>query len=455
VVCLDNDRKGFIATANHLFKESNYKYVVYTAEDAFPGMNWLKFAHEALETTSKSLLAFNDGKWFGRLAAFGMVRSAWAKTNYASGNLFFEGYKSHYADNELTDKANTAQQLCYTPNALLIEVDYQKGQRWTSNADDKALYSGRKAGKSPVEGLSLAQRVAQYVAEDLRFFNAHGTPRVKQEGGVSIIVPTLNGERLLKRLFDSFVRHNTVENYEIIVVDHNSTDATQSLCDAFFLSGKLKGCVLKRDKNYSFSNSCNLGAHKAAFSELLFLNNDVVVMSDFLPKMQTVLKSDSKIGAVGIKICGLGQSENGGPVGPVQHLGVGFKWNERRGYNQPFNLDDASFSKFRSSGAIEEHSIGDIFVARVPAVTAACMLVRADDFNSVGGFSENYVYGCEDVDLCLKLATSCQMSQRVVVTDFLGHNEMTTRSKISSRDRIRIFDGNHETLKRRWQEIRP
>ena len=70
-------------------KESNYKYVVYTAEDAFPGMNWLKFAHEELETTGKSLLAFNDGKWFGRLAAFGMVRSAWAKTNYASGNLFF------------------------------------------------------------------------------------------------------------------------------------------------------------------------------------------------------------------------------------------------------------------------------------------------------------------------------------------------------------------------------
>jgi hypothetical protein len=118
--------------------------VVYTAEDAFPGMNWLKFAYEALETTGKSLLAFNDGKWFGRLAAFGMVRSAWAKTNYASGNLFFEGYKSHYADNELTDKANTAQQLCFTPNALLIEVDYQKGRRWTSNADDKALYSGRK-----------------------------------------------------------------------------------------------------------------------------------------------------------------------------------------------------------------------------------------------------------------------------------------------------------------------
>lgn len=108
---VDNDRKGFIAVASHLFKESNYKYVVYTAEDAFPGMNWLKFAYEALETTGKSLLALNDGKWFGRLSAFGMVRSASAKPNYAPGNLFFEGYKSHYADNELTDNARRQNSL--------------------------------------------------------------------------------------------------------------------------------------------------------------------------------------------------------------------------------------------------------------------------------------------------------------------------------------------------------
>ncbi len=144
VVCLDNDRKGFIAVANHLFKESNYKYVVYTAEDAFPSMNWLKFAYEALETTGKSLLAFNDGKWFGRLAAFGTVRTAWAKTNYASGNLFFEGYKSHYADNELTDNAIRQNSLVFRWECILVEIDFKKRMKWVSDANDRKLYLSRE-----------------------------------------------------------------------------------------------------------------------------------------------------------------------------------------------------------------------------------------------------------------------------------------------------------------------
>lgn len=91
IVAIDKERKGFIASVNSLFRDSNYKYVVYTAEDAFPGIGWLKVAHETLEKTGKGLLAFNDGKWFGKLASFGMVRTNWVRSWDASGNLFFEG----------------------------------------------------------------------------------------------------------------------------------------------------------------------------------------------------------------------------------------------------------------------------------------------------------------------------------------------------------------------------
>ena len=108
-------------------------------------MNWLKIAHDELERTGKSLLAFNDGKWFGRLAGFGMVRGAWAKSNYASGNLFFEGYKSHYADNEITELGKRQHQLAFNPNALLIEVDYNKLSRWQSDQADKSLFAQRRS----------------------------------------------------------------------------------------------------------------------------------------------------------------------------------------------------------------------------------------------------------------------------------------------------------------------
>ena len=150
ILALDQERKGFIAVVNELFQHSNYRYIVYTAEDAFPGMNWLKHAYDELERSQKGLLAFNDGKWFGQLAAFGMVRSSWARSVYTTGDLFYSGYQSHYADNELTLIAQAQQQLAYNPHAMLIEVDYQKERTWQSNPKDKALFQDRKTQRQPL-----------------------------------------------------------------------------------------------------------------------------------------------------------------------------------------------------------------------------------------------------------------------------------------------------------------
>jgi len=150
LILLDKERKGFIAAINELFKASNYEYVVYTAEDAFPGMNWLRMGYDELEKSGKGLLAFNDGKWFGQLAAFGMVRSSWVRSVYATGDLFYPGYQSHYADNELTLIAQAQKQLAYSPHAMLIEVDYQKGRTWQSNPEDKALFQDRKIQGKPL-----------------------------------------------------------------------------------------------------------------------------------------------------------------------------------------------------------------------------------------------------------------------------------------------------------------
>jgi len=137
----DKDDPGFIKKVNDFVNNTDYKYYVYTAYDAFAGRNWLKIAYNALEESGKGLFAFNDGKWYGRMAAFGMVRKEWASKLYGSG-IFFDGYHSHYADVEISGIARKTDQLAIDLRSLLVEVDPDKDTKGT-NLEDKKLFAER------------------------------------------------------------------------------------------------------------------------------------------------------------------------------------------------------------------------------------------------------------------------------------------------------------------------
>jgi hypothetical protein len=133
---LDKERAGFIATANYAFNSIDAKYYVYVAEDAYGGRDWLKIAYETMERTGAGLFAFNDGKWHGKLASFGMVRKDWA-----GDELLPSVYRSHYADTELTLRAMSEGKFAYDPEAVLIEIDPNKHG---VNPADQALFNQRK-----------------------------------------------------------------------------------------------------------------------------------------------------------------------------------------------------------------------------------------------------------------------------------------------------------------------
>lgn len=138
----DKKRLGYVAMINkgfELYKDANY--LVYTAQDAYGGNNWLKTAFDTMEASNAGLLAFNDTKWNGQLASFGMVRSSWLKYVYDPQYLMFPGYKSHYGDTELSVIAKSQGKLTYNPNAVMMEVDYAKHG---VNEADKNLFNERK-----------------------------------------------------------------------------------------------------------------------------------------------------------------------------------------------------------------------------------------------------------------------------------------------------------------------
>ena len=154
VLVEDDERLGYIRVANFVYSRTASPFFGYLAQDAYPGMYWLEQGMKALKGSQAGLLPFNEGRFFGTVAAFGLVRRAWAATLYRH-MLFYPGYRTHYADTELTAIAYTRNQLIFNPHALLVEVDYGKHTK-PNNPDDERLYKERLAsgfgGLIPVGG---------------------------------------------------------------------------------------------------------------------------------------------------------------------------------------------------------------------------------------------------------------------------------------------------------------
>lgn len=139
----DQDRHGFIEICNSIFAATDSDYFGYLASDVFPSRHWLAMAINLLDKSpNRGLLAFNDGKWFGRLASFGLVRRLWVERIYSDKHMFHHGYQSHYADTELSVVAWAQSQAIYDPNIGMFEVDYEKETKGT-NLSDKNLYAIR------------------------------------------------------------------------------------------------------------------------------------------------------------------------------------------------------------------------------------------------------------------------------------------------------------------------
>ena len=138
----DDHQEGFVKLINRAFTLSQSAVFGYTAQDAFAGRDWLAIASRALANEKAGLAAFNDGKWAGQMAAFGLADPQWVKSVYG-GPLFFPEYHSHYADTELSVIARSQMKYCYDPNAILVEVDWDKDSKIVNN-EDRSLFNNRK-----------------------------------------------------------------------------------------------------------------------------------------------------------------------------------------------------------------------------------------------------------------------------------------------------------------------
>jgi len=239
---------------------------------------------------------------------------------------------------------------------------------------------------------------------------------------VSIIIPTRNNRKLLQNAIESISSHTDYTRYEILVVDNGSTEPGT----VEYLASPPPGCqVLRWNDRFNYSAINNMAARHAQGEQLLFLNDDVEVISpDWLTAMLEHAERP-EVGAVGARL--LYQD------GRIQHAGVVV------GINQ-----GAANAFRRRSGDAASPRLAEL-VREASAVTGACMMVRRRVFDEVGGFDETLPVIFNDVDLCLRIR---HRGYAVLYTPHaqLYHYEGSTRGR---RDPKR----DREVFQERWAHL--
>ena len=248
---------------------------------------------------------------------------------------------------------------------------------------------------------------------------------------VSIIIPSHEGRHFLGPLFDA-LEATTYASFEVIVVDNASTDDTQELIRR---TRRYPLRTVVNARNETFSIACNQGIAAAHGRYILLLNNDVKPLHpSWLGAMVDRLEDETTV-AVGALLV-YQTIEVGAKALGVQHAGVRFGW--LNGGPRPVNIQPGD--------ATDSALCADV---DVPAATAAALLTTRAALDAVGGLTEEFVYGWEDIDLCLKLR---EHGGRIVMCGdaALEHVEFGTQQTLTARTRADNFRTNSRLFWDRW-----
>jgi len=246
---------------------------------------------------------------------------------------------------------------------------------------------------------------------------------------VSIIIPTKDGA-LLRRCIDSLLAFTSYPNFEIVVIDNGSQEfATLE----YLRENEQHMRVIRDDRPFNYSGLNNAAVQRVSGRIVCLLNDDTeVIAGDWLDEMVGQLLLPG-VGAVGAKLYY--------PDGRIQHAGV------------IVGLGGVAGHSHRMCDRLAPGYCGRLLVAQnLSAVTGACMVVRREAWDQVGGLDEeNLAIAFNDVDFGLRLR---QAGWRVVWTPYatLYHHESISRGPDDIGPRVHGFAKEIQFIKSRWGE---
>ena len=249
---------------------------------------------------------------------------------------------------------------------------------------------------------------------------------------VSIIVPSRDAGAMLRRCVDGVQDRTAYRPFEIVVIDNGSEEPAA----LEFLRGLTSAPnvrVVRDARPFNFSQLNNAGARAARGTLLAFVNNDIeVTESDWLDELVVHARRE-EVGAVGARLWY--------PDGTLQHGGVvlGLGGVAGHAHHRIPRGHPGYFNRAFLQG-------------ECAAVTAACMVVRKEVFERLGGFNETDVaVNFNDVDLCLRLQ---EIGLKIIWTPYanlLHHESLSRGSRVSVEQQGR-FVREAEYMQKRWGE---
>ena len=290
-----------------------------------------------------------------------------------------------------------------------------------------------EAGKRAIEDhlKRMGEDDCQVVmTEHLGFY--HVIYPIREQKKVSIIIPNKDQKEILERCIESIIQKTDYKNYEIIIVENNST--TNEIFEYYKTIEQRENIrvVIWKDKfNYSAIN--NFGVRYANGEYLLFLNNDIeVIRENWLSEMLANVQR-KEVGIVGAKLLY--------PDNMVQHAGVIIGMGGLAGH--PLSRHPADDCGYFARGIIQQN---------LNAVTAACMLTKKEVYEKVNGFEEKLAVAFNDIDLCLKV----RKAGYLIVYDpeaLLYHHESISRGKEDTLEKRNRFEGEVDYMAKKWKDV--
>jgi GT2 family glycosyltransferase len=212
--------------------------------------------------------------------------------------------------------------------------------------------------------------------------------RTEPDIAVSVCIVNWNCRELLRECLLSLLHAPQGVSLEVIVVDNASTDGAAGMVTREFPQVRL----IRNTANAGFAAANNQAARHARGAYLFFLNNDTVVPSYALGHLLDFLEAHPDVALVGPRLVGSdGRSQRAHRKQPTVAAFLHRIWLFRL-----TGLFRARYRAYRRSLSDPE------WPCEVEMLLGAAVLVARRRFEDIGGWDEEFTFGGEDLDLCLR-----------------------------------------------------